>query len=163
LTFLGASAAAWPLAAGAQQPMPVVGLISAITGPVLNPNWRKGLSEMGFVEGRNVSVEARFAQNDYDRFPDFAADPVRRRVTVIVTLGSMPAALAAKAATATIPIVFSTGADPVTSGLVGSLNRPGGNITGIAYMNMELGAKRLGLLYELVPRAKSFAILLNPN
>src|SRR5262245_23621964 len=98
-------AAAWPLAARAQQPrLPVIGYLSAGTGPLPNPEWRKGLSEMGFVEGHNVSVEARFAQNDYDRFPDLAADLVRRRVAVIVMLGSMPAALAAKVATATIPI-----------------------------------------------------------
>jgi len=125
--------------------------------------FRKGLDETGYVEGRNVSVEYRWAHNDDDRLPEMAADLVRLRVSVIVTPGSTAAAAAAKSATTTIPIVFSGGGDPVQTGLVASLNRPGGNVTGVSSMAGELGAKRLGLLQELVPRAARFAVLVNPN
>jgi putative ABC transport system substrate-binding protein len=121
------------------------------------------LSESGFIEGRNVKIEYRWAQNDYDRLPDLVADLVRRRVAVIATMGSTPAALAAKAATTTIPIVFSTGGDPVGEGLVASLNRPGGNVTGFNVMTSELSAKRLGLMRELLPGATRFGLLVNPN
>ena len=160
-------AAAWPLAARAQQAvMPVVGFVypgvpELSTGIVAA--FRKGLNEAGFIEGRNVTVEFRFAYNDNARLPELAADLAQRRVAVIATPGSTPSALAAKAATTTIPIVFGIGPDPVEIGLVASLNRPGGNITGVSSMNAELGAKRLGLLHELLPTAVRFAVLVNPN
>jgi putative ABC transport system substrate-binding protein len=166
ITLLG-GAAAWPLAARAQQAvMPVVGFVypgvpELSTGIVAA--FRKGLNEAGFIEGRNVTVEFRFAYNDNARLPELAADLAQRRVAVIATPGSTPSALAAKAATATIPIVFGIGPDPVEIGLVASLNRPGGNITGVSSMNAELGAKRLGLLHELLPTAVRFAVLVNPN
>src|SRR5262245_8943119 len=166
ITLLGGTAA-WPLAARAQQPaMPVVGFVypgvpELSTGIVAA--FRKGLNETGFIEGRNVTVEFRFAYNDNARLPELAADLAQRRVAVIATPGSTPSALAAKSATTTIPIVFGIGPDPVEIGLVASLNHPGGNITGVSSMNAELGAKRLGLLHELLPTAVRFAILVNPN
>jgi ABC-type uncharacterized transport system substrate-binding protein len=166
VTLLG-GAAAWPLAARAQQPaMPVIGFLrpgSPEPNAHLVSAFRKGLGETGYVEGRNVSVEYRWAHNDDDRLPELAADLVRLRVSVIITPGSTAAAAAAKSATTTIPIVFSGGGDPVQTGLVASLNRPGGNVTGVSSMAGELGGKRLGLLQELVPRAARFAALANPN
>jgi putative ABC transport system substrate-binding protein len=146
--------------------MPVVGFVypgapELSTGIVAA--FRKGLGETGFVEGRNVMVEFRFAYNDNARLPELVADLVRRRVAVIVTLGSTPAALAAKAATTSIPVVFSVGTDPVEFGLVASFNHPGGNVTGISSMNSELAAKRLGLLLELLPNVQRFAVLVNPS
>jgi ABC-type uncharacterized transport system substrate-binding protein len=167
VTFLGASAAAWPLAVGAQQAMPVIGYLYVGTpepSAHLVAAFRKGLSEMGFVEGRNVAIEFRFANNDRDRLPELAADLVRRRVAIIVGPGSGPTtAHAAKAATATIPIVFTAAGDPVELGLVASLNRPGGNLTGMYFMNSELMPKRLGLLHEMFPRATRFAVLMLPT
>jgi putative ABC transport system substrate-binding protein len=164
VTLLG-GAAAWPVAAWAQQPaMPVIGFlypgVPELSAAIVAA-FRGGLNELGFTEGRNVAIEYRFAHNDNARLPELAADLVRRRVAVIVTPGSGTAALRAKAATTTIPIVFSTGTDPVEVGLVASFNRPGGNITGVVSMNSELGAKRLGLLHELLPQAAHFATLVS--
>jgi putative tryptophan/tyrosine transport system substrate-binding protein len=164
---LGGAAAAWPVAVRAQKPaLPVVGYLRS-DSPEASPNLRveflKGLSETGYVEGRNVAIEYRWAHNDNDRLPELAADLVRRRVAVIATPGSIAAALAAKAVTTTIPIVYNGAADPVQAGLVASLNRPGGNITGVTNMSVELGAKRLGLLQELVPGAARFAVLVDSN
>ena len=167
ITLLG-GAAACPLAARAQQPaMPVVGILRAqssssdVLERTVTP-LRRGLSEAGFVEGRNVAFEIRSADNDYSRLPELAADLVRRRVTVIYTAGGEVSALAAKASTTIIPIVFTMGGDPIASGIVASLNRPGGNITGVAFLTTELGPKRLGLLKELAPAATRYAALVNP-
>jgi putative ABC transport system substrate-binding protein len=166
LFTLTGGALAWVHGARAQQAaVPVVGFLyagSEATASLLAA-FHKGLGETGHVEGQNVAVEYRWANNVLDRLPELAADLVRRRVAVIATPGSYQAALAAKAATATIPIVFSTGVDPVEAGLVGSLNRPGGNVTGVNYMQAELAAKQLGLLHELLPRATRFAALINPD
>jgi putative tryptophan/tyrosine transport system substrate-binding protein len=144
------SAAAWPRFACAQQrAVPVVGYLSGRTADVdryLVDTFHQGLNEAGFVEGRNVAFEYRWARNDYNRLPELAADLVRRQVAVIVTLGDEPEAIAAKGATSSIPIFFHTGEDPVEIGLVASLNRPGGNVTGVTSMNAELAAKRLELL-----------------
>ncbi len=160
-------AAAWPLAAGAQQPaMPVTGLLNAGSpGPLRQQvaAFHEGLKESGYVEGQNVAVEYRWAEGQYDRLPALAADLVRRQVSVIVAGGGAPVVLAAKAATTTIPIVFMAGADPVASGLVPSINRPGGNITGVYHFATGLEAKRLGLLHEMVPKAATIAVLVNPN
>jgi putative ABC transport system substrate-binding protein len=168
ITLLGAAATPsmlWPLAARPQQPaMPLIGLLfrgSCEQMEELMAAFRKGLSETGYVEGRNVTFELRRARNEQDRLPELAADLVRRQVSVIASPGSDVAALAAKAATTSIPIVFSTARDPVQIGLVASLNRPGGNVTGVSYMNAEIGVKRLGLLHEPLPAAKRFASLLN--
>src|SRR6478672_5318657 len=167
ITLLGGAATAWPLAAGAQQAaMPVVGYLAAGT-PETWANvvaaFRKGLGETGFAEGQNVAIEFRWARNELNRLPELAADLVRRRPVVIATPSSAAATLAVKEATTTIPIVFSTGADPVQTALVASLNRPGGNVTGVNNMSGELGAKQLELLHELLPAATRFAVLVNPN
>jgi putative ABC transport system substrate-binding protein len=162
----GLGAAAWPVVARAQQPaMPTVGFLGASTpqsSPHLLASFRKGLSEFGYIEGRNVAIEYRWAEGRYDRLPALAADLVQRPVAMIATPGSTPAALAAKAATTSIPIVFQIGADPVEVGLVASLSRPGGNVTGVTSLNVEVASKRVELLHELLPSATMIALLVNP-
>src|SRR5215471_2924929 len=167
IALLGGSAATWPFAAQAQQQaMPVVGFLGtgyAEAEAHRVTAFRQGLKEFGFVESQNVTIEFRWAQNDNARLPGLADELARRRVTVIAAPFSTPAALAAKAATTTIPIVFSMGGDPVQLGLVASLSRPGGNVTGLSYMAVQLAAKRVELLHELVPGASRFDLLVNPT
>jgi len=163
ITILGGTAAAWSLGARAQQAIPVVGFLGSRASsddPNLLAAFRLGLKDGGRIEGQNVAIEYLFADNQYERLPAMAADLVRRQVAVICANG--PAAQAAKAATGTIPIVFTVGFDPVALGLVSSLNRPGGNVTGLSILDVELGPKRLELLHELIPKATNVAALVNP-
>jgi putative tryptophan/tyrosine transport system substrate-binding protein len=167
IRIFGSAAAAWPLAARAQQTaMPVIGLLHS-GAPEQNGKrlaaYHKGLREAGFVEGKNVAIAYRWAAGHNDKLPALAADLIGRRVAAIATPGSTPAALAAKAATTTIPIIFGVGADPIELGLVDSLNRPGGNVTGATSLNSEVAAKRLGVLRELVPQAARYFTIVNPT
>jgi putative tryptophan/tyrosine transport system substrate-binding protein len=167
VTLLGGAAAAWPFAARAQQqPMPLIGFMSGRSpkdSTHLVAAFREGLGETGFVEGQNVDIEFRWADGQYDRLPAFAADLVNRRVAVLVGVGGDVSAVAAKRATATIPVIFGMGSDPIKAGLVESLNRPGGNATGFTLLTNEMEPKRLGLLRDLVSKAGVFGVLVNPS
>jgi putative ABC transport system substrate-binding protein len=164
--MLAGGMAAWPLLARAQQAMPVIGYLGAESPSRFATRltaFRDGLGRMGFVEGRNVAIEYRWANGNNDRLPELAAELAGRKVAVLAAPGSLAAALAAKHATDSIPIVFETGADPVVAGLVGNMRQPGGNVTGVTSLNAAVGGKRLELLHELVPDARAFALLVNPT
>jgi putative ABC transport system substrate-binding protein len=167
IVTLGGAAAAWPRVARAQrQAIPVIGFLSSASPEHYADRLRafhRGLSEAGFVDGQNVAIEYRWAEDDNKRLPALAAQLVQRQVTIIVAAGATPSALVAKSATSTIPIVFGIGADPIEVGLIASLNRPGGNLTGVTTLALELGPKRLELLHELVPAATHIAVLNDPT
>ena len=164
ITLLGGTAATWPLAAQAQQPAtPVIGFLGESPAEWVSDAFLHGLKETGYVDGVNVRIEYRWAEGQYPRLPALVADLIDQQVGLIVASAGTPAALAAKAATSTIPIVFIVGRDPVELGLVDSLSRPGGNITGVSLLNVELAAKRLELLREMVPKASLIGVLVNPN
>jgi len=165
ITLLGGAATAWPLAARAQQPaMPVIGFLNGASPAELGPRvdaFRDGLAEMGYVEGRSVAIEYRWGLGQYERLPEMAIDLVRHRVAAIAATGGVPSVRAAKAATFEIPIVFTMGGDPVAFGLVASLNRPGGNVTGITLISGEIVSKRIAVLRDLLPSAKVLGVLMN--
>jgi putative tryptophan/tyrosine transport system substrate-binding protein len=166
ITLIGGAAGSWPLGAYAKPSVPMIGLLGSESLDLWAnrmPAFYQGLSETGYVDGKNVAIEYRWAEGHNDRLPALAADLVQRQVSVIAAPGSTPAALAAKAATSTIPIIFWVGGDPIELGLVTSLNRPEGNLTGVTTLNHELVAKRIELLHEAAPRARSIAVLVNPT
>jgi putative tryptophan/tyrosine transport system substrate-binding protein len=166
ITLVGGTVIAWPLSARAESAMPVIGFLnSASSQPFANyvASFRAGLKTTGYVDGQNVVIEFRWAEGHYDRLPEMAADLVRRKVAVLVSTGGSPSITAAKAATTTIPIVFTTGSDPVRLGLVTSLSHPGGNITGVDFFVTQMESKRLGLLRALIPGVQLIAVLLNPT
>jgi putative tryptophan/tyrosine transport system substrate-binding protein len=162
VTLLAGTAVGWPLAARAQPTaMPVIGVLGSEIDPHV-PAFHKGLAEAGYIDGQTVKIEYRWAEGHLERYPEFAGDLVRRQVAVIAAIGGIPAVTAARAATATIPVVFQGGLDPVRIGLVASLSRPGGNLTGVTNLGVELGPKRLELLHEIAPMATVVALLINP-